>query len=86
MVKTITVTEEAYNNLKKMKMGKESFSDVLNRIGSPKNDIRSLVGIMKGMDIELAKKKIRKFKEEFAIDMEKRKNVLARQLSDIRNN
>ena len=87
MVKTITVTEEAYNNLKKMKLDKESFSDVINRINSPKNDIKSLIGIMKdNMNIEEAKKKIKEFTKEFTKDMEKRKDALARQLSDIRNN
>lgn len=43
-----------------MKMVKESLSNTINRIGSPKNDIKSLVGIMKGMDIGLAKKEIKK--------------------------
>jgi len=85
MVKTITVTKDAYDKLKKMKLDNESFSDVINRIGSPKKDIKSLIGIMKGMDIELAKKKIKKFKEEFTIDMGKRRNVLVRQLSNIRS-
>lgn len=87
MVKTITITEDAYNNLKKMKLEKESFSDVINRINSPKKDITSIIGIMKGkMDIEEAKKKIKEFKEEFTKDTEKRKNVLARQFNNIRNN
>jgi len=87
MVKTITITEEAYNKLSKMKVGDESFSDVINRINSPKRDITSIIGIMKGkMNIEEAKKKIKEFKEEFTKDAEKRKNVLTRQFSNIRNN
>lgn len=87
MVKTITITEDAYNKLSKMKIGDESFSNVINRIGSPNSDIRSIVGIMKGsMNIDEAKKKIKEFREEFTKDMEKRKDVLARQFSNIRNN
>ena len=45
MVKTITIKEDAYDRLKRMKVGDESFSDVINRIGSTKKDIKSLFGI-----------------------------------------
>ncbi len=78
MVKTITVTEEAYKNLKRMKLKKESFSDVINRIGSSTGNINSLVGIMKNMDINETRRKIKEFKREFTEDMEKRRDVLAR--------
>ena len=86
MVKTITIKEDAYDKLKRMKMGEESFSDVINRIGSTRKDIKSLFGIMKDIDIESAKKKIKEFREEATKDMEKRINDLARQLSNSRNN
>ena len=78
MVKTITVTEEAYQKFKRMKLEKESFSDLINRIGSPKKDISSLVGIMKNKDLHEVKKRIREFKETFTKDMERRKYVSAR--------
>lgn len=85
MVKTITITGEAYRKLKKLKIGKESFSYVINRINSPKRDIKSIVGIMKDFNIEEVKKKIRLFRGEFTKDMGKRKDVLTRQLSNIRD-
>ena len=77
MVKTITVTEEAYKKLKRMELEKESFSNLINRIGSPKKDISLLVGIMKTKDLHEVKKRIREFKETFTQDMEKRKHVSA---------
>ena len=87
MVKTITIKEDAYEKLKGMKMGDESFSDVINRLGSPKKDITSIVGIMKGnMDLEETKKKIKEFREKATKDMEKRIDALTRQLGNIRGN
>ena len=46
-VKTITVTEEAYNTLKAMKTIDESFSDAILRIGKRK-PLMSFYGILKG--------------------------------------
>lgn len=85
MVKTITIKEDAYEKLKGMKMGDESFSDVINRIGSTKKDIKSLFGIMKDIDIKSVKKRIKEFREEATKDMGKRINDLTRQLSNSRN-
>ena len=85
MVKTITIKEEAYEKLKGMKIGDESFSDLINRLGSPRKDIKSLFGIMGDIDIDDIKKKIKKFREEATKDMEKRMNDLTRQLSNSRD-
>ncbi len=47
VVKTITITENAYNTLKRMKHGDESFSEVITRIGSGKKSIVDFLGLLK---------------------------------------
>lgn len=47
--KTISITEDAYEILKSMKKGSESFSDVIKRINS-KNSLLSYVGILEDKD------------------------------------
>ena len=44
-VKTITITEEAYNHLKSAKSGDESFTEAIIRI-TKKNPLDALVGIL----------------------------------------
>ena len=44
-IKTITITEEAYERLKMKKEKNESFTDVINRI-TGKRDIMELAGIL----------------------------------------
>ena len=46
-VKTITVTESAYNTLKNMKHGDESFSEVITRISSEKKSVLDFFGLLK---------------------------------------
>ena len=46
-IKTITVTEDAYNAIKKMKLGDESFSDLFLRIGEGNLKIKDLIGALK---------------------------------------
>jgi predicted CopG family antitoxin len=46
-VKTITVTEDAYNAMKNMKKTYESFSDLFIRLGSRPIKLRDIVGILK---------------------------------------
>ncbi len=48
MVKTITVTEEAYTHLKQMKKDDESFSELIERMYHPKKriDLRDFLGIL----------------------------------------
>lgn len=43
--KTLTITEEAYNRLAKLKKGKESFSEVINRVSS-RHTLREIYGIL----------------------------------------
>lgn len=46
-VKTITVTEDAYEAIKRLKQGDESFSDLFLRISSKSITINDLAGILK---------------------------------------
>ena len=45
VVKTITITEEAYRHLKARKAGEESFSDVILRL-TKRRPLRDFVGIL----------------------------------------
>lgn len=45
MVKTITVTDEAYRNLRRFKREGESFSDVIQRL-TARRSVRTLVGAL----------------------------------------
>lgn len=57
MVKTITITEDAYNRLKAVKEENESFSDVIKKtIGSA--DVTEIVGLLTKEEAAAARKKI----------------------------
>ena len=65
MVKTITVTEEAYNHLKEYKQGEESFSELIERFFHKKRKISldEVVGILseeQGKELEQISKETRK--------------------------
>lgn len=52
-IKSLTITEEAYNVLKARKHGDESFSEVIVRIGRNKvGAAAKFFGVLKGMDAE----------------------------------
>lgn len=86
-VKTITITETAYEDIKKLKRENESFSELFLRLSREKRSTgRSIYGILKGEDTERLLKASRDFRERAEKDMEERKRVLARQLSSIRIN
>lgn len=51
-VKTITITEEAYGAIKRLKKEEESFSQLFLRISPKKITIQDLAGILKGSNIE----------------------------------
>ena len=59
MVKTITVTNDAYEALKKLKMGDESFSEVIRRVAKPTFNIKDYFGILPREGAEEAQKKLR---------------------------
>ncbi|HLC76973.1 MAG TPA: antitoxin VapB family protein [archaeon] len=73
MVKTITVTNDAYEALKKLKMGDESFSEVIRRVAKPTFNIKDYFGILPREGAEEAQKKLREIKVSFSKDMEERR-------------
>ena len=65
-VKTITITESAYNTLKNMKHEDESFSEVIARIGSEKKPISEFFGLLKdsGDSAEELQKKVKEIRKK----------------------
>lgn len=58
MVKTITVTEDAYQNIKLLKKEAESFSDLFNRIAAEKrNMVKEYFGVLKSTPEELRQRR-----------------------------
>lgn len=81
-VKTITVTEDAYESMKRLKRVDESFSELFLRLSGEKRSTgRSIYGILKGVDTEKLLKASADFRKRANRDMERRKRVFARQLS-----
>lgn len=81
VTKTITITEEAYKSISRIKMENESFSDLFKRIAKEKNVARRYLGILKG-NVEEAKREARKIREETSKDFRKRENVYSRHISN----
>jgi len=78
VTKTITVTEDAYESLKRLKYEDESFSNLFKRIGSEKISIGNYFGVLGKSERELkeARKRIKEIRKKVSKDMEKReKNV-----------
>lgn len=73
MVKTITVTNEAYEALKKLKTGEESFSEVIKRVAKPTFNIGDYLGILPKEDLDKARKALRERKASFSRDIEERR-------------
>ena len=50
MTKCITISDDAYNNLKSLKKNNESFSDIVKRLASveKRESLLNLVGVWKG--------------------------------------
>lgn len=57
VVKTITITEEAYRSLRARKMGEESFSDVILRL-TKRRPLRDFVGILSPESADAIRKAI----------------------------
>jgi predicted CopG family antitoxin len=74
-VKTITVTEEAYNALASLKRENESFSKTILRIGK-KRSIMDFYGILSKEEGERMKERLRKNREEDIRLEEEREELL----------
>lgn len=56
VIKSLTITEDAYDVLKRIKHSDESFSNVIIRIGQEKTvDVKKYFGILKGGEIKAKK-------------------------------
>jgi len=85
-VKTITITEDAYESVKRMKRENESFSELFLRLSKEKRSTGySIVGLLRGEDTEKLLEKSREIRKRADKEMEGRKRVFARQLSRNRN-
>lgn len=85
VVKTITVTEDAYNSFKQLKLPNESFSDLMKRMSSTKATVNDIFGTGKGnIDIESLKKTVKNLRRRFNDNMEDRRERL-RHISTHRN-
>lgn len=72
-VKTITITEDAYNLFKRLKEEDESFSDLIKRIGSErKSDINRIFGALSKYNVEEGRKKAKEIRTKLDKDLKKR--------------
>ena len=79
VVKTITVREEAYEVMKRMKHGDESFSELFMRISNEKeNAVNRFFGSIKiiSEEAEIRRERYKKIREDMSKDFEKRQNKL----------
>ncbi|KXB02452.1 hypothetical protein AKJ44_00225 [candidate division MSBL1 archaeon SCGC-AAA261F17] len=72
---TISLSEEAYKNLKALKGENESFSDVVMRLSGGEKDKMKGFGAWSGTDL---REKTRSYREEFNRDIRERRDVLSR--------
>jgi len=77
LMKTITVTDEAYEKLKKMKSEGDSFTDAILKLPEKKLTISELFGVLKDSgNIEEDRKRLKQIHDRIGKDMEKRRNEL----------
>ena len=80
-VKTITVTEEAYEALRQLKEEGESFSKLILRVARGRPRLDKYIGILGGPDAERMKRNIKAFRKRADKDFKRRQRVLSRHLS-----
>lgn len=61
--KTITVTEDAYDFIKRLKTEEESFSDLFLRLAKEKNPLERYFGVLKG-SVKEAEDRLKKVRIE----------------------
>lgn len=73
-VKTITITEDAYETIKRMKAEDESFSELFRRLGKRRFTIDDAAGMLKIGEREAAafQERIRQMRSAFDVDMRRR--------------
>lgn len=75
-IKTITITEDAYNSIKNLKNAGESFSELFLRISKKTTKVGDLLGALKLSDTDAMKKRIAEYRKKTSEDIvERRKNV-----------
>ncbi|MBW2968678.1 antitoxin VapB family protein [Candidatus Woesearchaeota archaeon] len=74
-IKTITITENAYESIKNLKNPGESFSQLFVRLSSKKLKIRDLCGAVKMNDksADSFKKRTKEYREKTSKDIEERR-------------
>lgn len=78
-IKTITITEDAYERIRRLKREGESFSKLFLRLSSEKRSTgRSIYGLLKGEDTERLLKTSREIRKRADKEMEMRRRVFAR--------
>ncbi len=83
-IKSLTITEEAYEALKRLKHGNESFSDVILRMSKEKIGlVAKYYGVLKSNDEEYKefKNKIEKRKFEINKEFKDRSKIIKEKLS-----
>ena len=74
VTKTITVTEEAYNAIKGMKRGDESFSELFKRIESKPLRVKDMVGLLNDTpeEAEAFARRVRDLRKKASRDWDRR--------------
>ncbi|MBN2453980.1 antitoxin VapB family protein, partial [Candidatus Woesearchaeota archaeon] len=62
--KTISITEDAYSRLKAWKEGKESFSDVINKLAAAKSPWGKLAGLLSEREAKELEGSVRRLRAE----------------------
>ncbi len=69
--KTITITEDAYGFIKRLKAEEESFSDLFIRLAKEKNPLERYFGVLKG-NVKEAEARMKKIRADTSEDFGRR--------------
>ena len=72
VTKTITVTKDAYEQLKALKRPEESFSETIKRVAGSKQDIMRFAGILSDEEAEEMKSAIKEMREYSAMRLKQK--------------